>query len=85
MSDNRLFDASEAEKRCVFCGRMLPASWFNLSRKARDGLQSYCRDCQMEYKRRHPFREFKYKQGTKEGINGLFDEGWIENEHDYLH
>ena len=65
LEDSGFLDAREDEKRCARCSRMLPASWFNLSRMARDGLQSYCRECQAEYKRIHPTREYKYKQGIK--------------------
>ena len=32
---------------------------FNASRFTRDGLQAYCRECQREYRRKHPTKEYK--------------------------
>ena len=38
-------------KKCTKCGRVLPISEFNKSRRHKDGLQYYCRDCQHETNR----------------------------------
>lgn len=38
-------------KVCTKCGRELPLSEFNKSKKSNDGLQSYCKECQSEYNR----------------------------------
>lgn len=46
-------------KKCPLCGRILPHSWFNASG---NGKQSYCKDCQAAYKRKHPHVEYKYKK-----------------------
>lgn len=35
-------------KECTKCHRMLDESEFYISRKAKDGLQSYCKSCQKE-------------------------------------
>ena len=35
-------------KECAKCHRMLDESEFNINRKAKDGLQSYCKSCQKE-------------------------------------
>ena len=35
-------------KKCSKCGRVLPISEFNKSRRHKDGLQYYCRECQRE-------------------------------------
>ena len=49
-------------KRCPRCGRVLEHWQFNRSRHTRDGLQSYCKDCAREYKRKHPVKEWKYNK-----------------------
>jgi hypothetical protein len=36
-------------KKCVKCGALLPESKFNKHKAAKDGLQSWCRDCQKNY------------------------------------
>lgn len=54
---NDLF--SEQGKCCPHCGRILEHWQFNASRFTRDGLQSYCKDCQKEYKKKHPKKEWK--------------------------
>ena len=38
-------------KRCKRCGRVLDESEFNKHKNAKDGLQSYCRECQRELNR----------------------------------
>ena len=35
-------------KRCSKCGRELPEEMFNKCAKAKDGLQSHCKDCKRE-------------------------------------
>lgn len=35
-------------KECTKCHRMLDESEFYISRKAKNGLQSYCKSCQKE-------------------------------------
>lgn len=54
-----LFEAPEG-KRCAMCGRTLPLSFFYASRRAADGLQSYCRSCQRRYRLMHPTKEYRY-------------------------
>ena len=46
-------DADEPRKICSGCREALPPSAFNRMTKARDGLQSYCRDCNREWHRRN--------------------------------
>lgn len=41
-------------KVCPKCGRELPTSEFNKSSKNKDGLQSWCRECQREAQKRVP-------------------------------
>ena len=48
------------EKRCACCGRFLEHSQFNASRNSKDGLQSYCKECQKKYKAKHPEKEYKH-------------------------
>lgn len=38
-------------KKCTKCGRVLPISEFNKSRRHKDGLQYYCCECQHETNR----------------------------------
>lgn len=56
-----LFD--NGGKRCACCGRVKERSQFNGSRTSSDGLQSYCRECQRDYHRRHPRKEWKRGSG----------------------
>lgn len=45
-------------KKCPRCGRDLPISEFNKSGQSKDGLQSYCRECQHEvYRERYLSKE----------------------------
>lgn len=52
------------KKKCPYCGKILPFNMFNLSRKAKDGRQPYCRACQRRYKEVHPDVEYKYKHNN---------------------
>lgn len=36
-------------KVCKKCGKEKPLSEYNVNKKAKDGLQSYCKECQSEY------------------------------------
>jgi hypothetical protein len=45
-------DEVKETKVCVKCGRELPVSNFCRSNKAKDGLQSYCKECQAAASRR---------------------------------
>lgn len=38
-------------KKCSKCGRELPLSEFNKDKSRKDGLQSYCKSCQKQYKK----------------------------------
>ena len=54
---------SDDGKRCPYCGRFLEHWQFNSSRNTRDGLQSYCKECQRRYREKHPTKEYKqYKK-----------------------
>lgn len=46
-------------KRCPYCGRVLEHWQFYRSRSSKDGLQSYCKDCQRRYREKHPTKEYK--------------------------
>ena len=46
--EDRIFPIDDA-KRCSKCRELKPLCEFNLLRKARDGRQSYCRDCNKAY------------------------------------
>ena len=41
-------------KKCSKCGQEKPASAFYKSAKSKDGLQSYCRECQGEERKAAP-------------------------------
>lgn len=47
-------------KVCVKCGRELPLTEFFISKKSKDGLQSYCKECSKSavYKRRQSFSSY---------------------------
>ena len=55
--------ANRPGKRCALCGRYLEHWQFNRSRASRDGLQSYCKDCQRRYREKHPAKEYKQFKG----------------------
>ena len=57
-------DFTVKKKKCPYCGKVLPFNLFNLSRKAKDGRQPYCRACQRRYKEVHPDVEYKYKHNN---------------------
>jgi hypothetical protein len=48
-------DGSSATKRCTKCGRLWPASreFFASSRRSRDGLETWCKQCHADYHRAH--------------------------------
>lgn len=50
---------SEQGKRCPYCGRVREWWQFNISRSSKDGLQSYCKECQKRYREKHPTKEYK--------------------------
>ncbi len=56
-------------KRCASCGRELERSLFYRSKFTRDGLQAYCKDCQRDYRRKHPTKEYKYLKKDKETLS----------------
>ena len=55
-------------KKCACCGRILEHWQFNRSRTSWDGLQSYCKDCQRAYHKKHPKKQFK-KNKTDESLS----------------
>lgn len=57
-------DFTLKKKRCPYCGKVLPFNMFNLSRKAKDGRQPYCRACQRKYRDEHPDLQYKYKHNN---------------------
>ena len=40
----------EKTKKCVHCGKIKPVTEFNKHQYSKDGLQSYCKECQHNYK-----------------------------------
>lgn len=57
-------DFTLRKKRCPYCGKVLPFNMFNLSRRAKDGRQPYCRACQRKYRDEHPDIQYKYKHNN---------------------
>lgn len=59
-------------KTCSKCGVEKPREAFSKDKKAKDGLQSRCKDCKREYRQqnRERFREYqrRYKQSNHERI-----------------
>lgn len=49
-------------KRCAMCGQWKEHWQFN---RAGDGLQSYCRECQKKYRKKHPSKEYKNDKDDK--------------------
>lgn len=50
IDDDVLFLTNVVEKRCARCGEMRTIGQFYRKRDSKDGFQSYCADCQSEYK-----------------------------------
>ena len=57
-------DANKKEKECSRCHRFLPLSMFNKRTRSKDGLESYCRECNQ--KRNKEYRE-RFKREIKTG------------------
>lgn len=51
---------TEHGKICPYCGREREWWQFYRSRSSKDGLQSYCKDCQRRYREKHPTKEYKH-------------------------
>jgi hypothetical protein len=56
-------------KKCVKCGALLPESKFNKHKAAKDGLQSWCRDCQKNYN--DMYEQRKKPASAKSNYRGL--------------
>ena len=52
-------------KQCFRCGKTKPTSEFNKNVDSKDGLQSYCRDCQKEYNRSNKKQTKLYREPNK--------------------
>ena len=49
MDEEILLLTNDIEKKCVKCGRILPTTAFYRKKDARDGLQSWCKECHSLY------------------------------------
>ena len=49
MDEEILVLTNDIEKKCVKCGRILPTTAFYGKKDARDGLQSWCKECHSLY------------------------------------
>jgi recombinational DNA repair protein (RecF pathway) len=50
MEENILILTNDLDKKCAHCGRVLPILKFYRKREAKDTYQSWCIECQREYK-----------------------------------
>lgn len=50
MEENILILTNDLDKKCAHCGRVLPILRFYRKREAKDTYQSWCIECQREYK-----------------------------------
>lgn len=57
-------------KKCNRCGRTLDNSEFGKNKAAKDGLQSWCRECVNKYAREHQKEKLNPNSGG--GINKIF-------------
>jgi len=53
------------QKKCVKCGEVKDTAEFSISRRAKDGLQSYCRSCQRAYNSGPGFSNLRWKSYTQ--------------------
>lgn len=63
----------EQTKICPRCGRALPLSAFNKNKAAKDGLQTYCRECKAETQRAYQAR-VRIKKAFAEPLPKAFEE-----------
>lgn len=51
VKNNALYNKlnTNSVKKCVHCGKVLDTSMFHKCNSTKDGLQSWCKDCQAEY------------------------------------
>jgi hypothetical protein len=58
------------EKRCVRCERWLPFEAFRANPRLRSGLNSWCKECQLErgrqWRAEHPEYEQRYNERRRE-------------------
>lgn len=59
-----------AQKRCACCKKIKELFEFN---RQGDGYQSYCKDCQKNYRMRHPYKEYKKNRNDNHSLD-LFNE-----------
>ena len=59
---------TEPTKKCVHCGRELPHSHFSHNSKAKDGLQTWCKECRSE-SAKESYRRQKQQKSTRAIIN----------------
>lgn len=64
-----MFGNYGGNKRCVCCGKVKEAFEFNASKISSDGLQSYCKECQKAYRKKHPNKEFKKNRKDNHSLN----------------
>lgn len=67
--ENKTEKPKVTEKKCIKCDQIKNANLFNKSKETRDGLSSWCKECNAEYqkqyneKNRDKLNEFKRKNG----------------------
>ena len=61
---------NELTKVCPKCGRELPLSEFNINKRNKDGLQTYCKECRKVYRENHREEILKQKKVYRENNQG---------------
>lgn len=69
-----IFSSVPGYKKCALCGKYRETFRFNKSKTTKDGLQSYCKDCQRIYHHRHPNKEFKKNKRDNFSLNIFNDD-----------
>lgn len=83
----KMINNNELKKQCVKCQEVLPIVEFNKHSISRDGLQSYCRKCQSDYKYKDGwYKDNKehiqeYTENKKEDTIYMFIDTFTDIEH----
>lgn len=65
-------------KVCSKCGRELPTSEFYTSKRSKDGLQNYCKECQQTYNKSRVSTTNKAKEIIQLGLSAYTPRALME-------
>lgn len=65
---------SPTEKKCILCNRVLPAEFFNSTKRRKDGLSSACKECFSKRQNAYIIKWAEEHQNKKENAFSLYPE-----------